>query len=59
VAGRRFAFKAGETIHTENSYKFSLDGFAALAVQAGWRPERRWASADPAFAMVLLRAAET
>jgi dimethylhistidine N-methyltransferase len=59
VAGRRFAFKAGETIHTENSYKFSLDGFAALAVQAGWRPESRWVSADPAFAMVLLRAAET
>ncbi|HEX3699424.1 MAG TPA: ergothioneine biosynthesis protein EgtB [Phenylobacterium sp.] len=55
VAGRRFAFRAGETIHTENSYKFTLDGFARLADQAGWALERKWASADPAFAVVLLR----
>src|SRR5690606_11186040 len=28
AAGRNFSFRAGETIHTENSYKFSLEGFA-------------------------------
>jgi dimethylhistidine N-methyltransferase len=55
VAGRAFAFRAGETIHTENSYKFTLDGFARLADQAGWKLERRWASAHPAFAIALLR----
>jgi dimethylhistidine N-methyltransferase len=36
VAGRAFAFRAGETIHTENSYKYTLDGFAELARGAGW-----------------------
>jgi uncharacterized SAM-dependent methyltransferase len=55
VAGQAFAFAAGETIHTENSYKFTLDGFARLADQAGWKLERRWASAHPAFAVALLR----
>jgi dimethylhistidine N-methyltransferase len=55
VAGGRFAFAVGETLHTENSYKFTVDGFARLADQAGWKLERRWASAEPAFALVLLR----
>jgi dimethylhistidine N-methyltransferase len=36
VGGHAFAFRAGETIHTENSYKYTLDGFAALARDAGW-----------------------
>jgi dimethylhistidine N-methyltransferase len=54
VAGRRFHFAAGETLHTENSYKFTVDGVAALAAAAGWRLERRWASAHPAFAVLLL-----
>jgi L-histidine Nalpha-methyltransferase len=50
VAGRRFRFAAGESIHTENSYKYSLDGFAKLAEAAGlavrqvWTDERRWFS---------------
>jgi L-histidine Nalpha-methyltransferase len=42
VAGRRFAFAAGETIHTENSYKYTLPGFAALAAAAGWIQRRLW-----------------
>jgi L-histidine Nalpha-methyltransferase len=37
VLGRRFEFSAGETIHTENSYKYTLDGFAELAARSGWR----------------------
>jgi dimethylhistidine N-methyltransferase len=50
VAGRCFRFAAGESIHTENSYKYSLDGFAELAAAAGlvvrrvWTDERRWFS---------------
>jgi len=56
LAGRDFAFAAGETLHTENSYKFTLAGFAELAARAGWRREREWVSATPAFATVLLRA---
>ncbi|MGA0606929.1 ergothioneine biosynthesis protein EgtB [Phenylobacterium sp. VNQ135] len=56
VAGERFHFRAGETLHTENSYKFTVEGFGELAAGAGWRLERWWASAHPAFAMTLLRA---
>jgi dimethylhistidine N-methyltransferase len=55
AAGRCFRFAAGETLHTENSYKFTVTGFARLAEAAGWRIERRWASAHPAFAVVMLR----
>jgi dimethylhistidine N-methyltransferase len=56
VAGRSFRFPAGETLHTENSYKFTAAGFTRLAEAAGWRAERWWASAHPAFAIALLRA---
>jgi len=55
VAGRVFGFAAGETLHTENSYKFTLEGFAELAGLAGWRLARTWANPDPAFAVVLLQ----
>jgi dimethylhistidine N-methyltransferase len=55
VAGRRFRFAAGETLHTENSYKFTVPGFTRLAETAGWRPERWWTSVRPAFAVALLR----
>lgn len=56
VAGRGFHFRKGESLHTENSYKFTVERFARLAKAAGWRLEREWANAHPAFAMVLLRA---
>jgi dimethylhistidine N-methyltransferase len=55
-AGRAFVFAAGESLHTENSYKFTVEGFGQLAARAGWRLEREWVSATPAFAVVLLRA---
>ena len=38
VLGRSFSFRAGETIHTESSYKYSLDRFKALAQGSGWTP---------------------
>lgn len=56
AAGRVFRFAAGETIHTENSYKFTIERMAALAAASGWKLEQRWLSEDPAFGMVLLRA---
>ncbi len=54
VAGRRFDFAAGETIHTENSHKFTPEQISRLAGQAGWRLERQWVSAEPAFGLFLL-----
>ena len=56
VADRVVRFAAGETLHTENSHKFTVGGFAVLAEKAGWRQARTWASPGPAFALVLLRA---
>ncbi len=56
AAGHAFRFAEGETIHTENSYKFTMERMATLAAQSGWKLEERWASGDPAFGMVLLRA---
>lgn len=42
VLGRSFAFQPGETIHTENSYKYTVEGFQALTREAGWTPHRVW-----------------
>jgi dimethylhistidine N-methyltransferase len=42
VAGRTFTFAAGETIHTENSYKYSVEEFQSLARQAGFEAVRCW-----------------
>ena len=42
MAGETFDFRAGETIHTENSYKYSIDSLGGLARGAGWRPVAVW-----------------
>jgi len=42
VAGRTISFTAGESIHTEDSYKYSLDSIGRLTAQAGWTLVRRW-----------------
>ncbi|MFC3076993.1 ergothioneine biosynthesis protein EgtB [Phenylobacterium terrae] len=56
VLGRRFEFREGESLHTENSYKFTVEGFSRLAAEAGWRVGRSFANPAPAFAAVLLQA---
>ncbi|MDD2876788.1 MAG: L-histidine N(alpha)-methyltransferase [Acidiphilium sp.] len=55
VAGRRIRFNAGETIHTENSHKFSVPHFASLARRAGWTIETTWTDAEQLFSVHLLR----
>ena len=56
--GRNFevGFRAGETIHTENSHKYTLDGFASLVRQAGWSPAACWTDANEDFSVHLLHA---
>lgn len=46
AAGRRFAFAGGETIHTENSYKYAVPDFHRLAARAGFRAVRTWVGGD-------------
>jgi dimethylhistidine N-methyltransferase len=57
VLGERVAFNAGETIHTENSYKYSLARFRALAREAGWTPARCWTDRDAMFSVHAIEAA--
>ncbi len=43
--------KRGETIHTENSYKFDLDQFRAIAEEAGWRRVAYWMDDEEFFSV--------
>lgn len=54
IAGRSFSISQGERIHTENSYKFTIGQFSALAHSAGFAPEQIWQDDARQFAMVLL-----
>ncbi len=58
VAGHRIDFARGETIHTENSYKYSLASFRDLARAAAWRPVRVWTDPAELFSLHLLTAEE-
>jgi dimethylhistidine N-methyltransferase len=51
VAGREFDFAAGESIHTENSYKYTLEHFRTLARGAGWTPVAVWTDSDKNFSV--------
>jgi dimethylhistidine N-methyltransferase len=42
VNGLTVDFRAGETIHTENSYKYTIESFQALARGSGWSPLKVW-----------------
>ena len=42
VAGQTVRFAKGEAIHTEDSHKYTVDGFHALAAEAGYVPRRVW-----------------
>lgn len=56
VAGETVRFEAGESIHTENSCKYSTAEFAALAARAGFDVEGLWLDAGSLFSVQLLRA---
>lgn len=55
LAGEDFFFRAGESIHTESSYKCSVDGFHTLARDAGFGAERVWTDAYGLFSVHCLR----
>jgi dimethylhistidine N-methyltransferase len=56
VLGRHFSFRTGESIHTENSYKYSLERFTALALGAGWTPRKSWTDSAGMFSVHALAA---
>jgi uncharacterized SAM-dependent methyltransferase len=57
LADRVIAFARGETIHTESSYKYTVESFQALAVDAGWSPAAVWTDARRYFSLHALRLA--
>jgi L-histidine Nalpha-methyltransferase len=54
IARKRFRFAAGERIHTEDSWKYTVDGFRQLAARAGYRPARCWTDPAELFSVHLL-----
>jgi len=51
VLGETVDFRAGETIHTENSYKYSVESLSALARGVGWLPAAAWSDPDNYFSI--------
>jgi dimethylhistidine N-methyltransferase len=51
IGRHRFSFEAGESIHTENSYKYSVGEFRALAAQAGFAGKKVWMDRKGLFAL--------
>jgi len=57
IDGQRIKFGAGETIHTENSYKYSLEEFRELGAEAGYEAEQVWTDERKLFSVHCLRVA--
>lgn len=55
IAGRAISFAPGETIHTENSHKFTIEGLSAMATAAGWQVAGVLTDPDALFAVAILR----
>ena len=49
--GRQFGFAPGETIHTESSYKYTLEGFTRLAERAGLTLNHSWIDDNELFSV--------
>jgi uncharacterized SAM-dependent methyltransferase len=56
LAGERHVIEEGESLHTENSYKFTVDGLRDMAARAGFRPGPVWTDPDRLFSVHWLHA---
>ena len=54
--GHCFNLEAGESLHTENSYKYTPEEFISMASKSGFRDVRHWVDSDGLFAIYLLEA---
>ena len=55
INDKQIDFVAGESIHTENSHKYTLESFKNLAAQANLSLEQTWQDEKSYFALCLLR----
>ena len=51
VNGNTISFNEGETLHTENSYKYSLESFTSLSNAAGFALEKSWVDEEQLFSV--------
>lgn len=56
LCGERFVLEEGESLHTENSYKFTIEGLRELARRAGFRPGPVWTDRQRLFSVHWLHA---
>ncbi len=56
IDGRRFAFRNGQSIHTENSHKYGPRGARLLLLAGGWTPLAEWIDEKEDFALILAEA---
>jgi dimethylhistidine N-methyltransferase len=52
IADREFSISAGESILTEHSHKYTIEGFVAMATRAGFRLEKIWSDSAEMFAVL-------
>ena len=55
INGHIFRFAAGESIHTEDSHKYTIDAFHSLAEEAGWRSHCHWTDSNDLFSIHYLQ----
>ncbi len=58
AAGLKLDFRTGETIHTENSYKFTDETIRALLFDSGFAPQMTWKDARQWYALTLSHTCE-
>ncbi|MEM9988037.1 MAG: L-histidine N(alpha)-methyltransferase, partial [Pseudomonadota bacterium] len=57
ISDQEFHFAEGETLHTESSYKYTIDGVKTLAHQSGWALHQTWTDPKDWFGIFLLKGA--
>ena len=55
IGNERLFFAAGETIHTENSYKYTINEFEEMANQSGLEKIKTWTDNNKFFSVILFR----
>lgn len=56
IDDRPFSFRAGDSIHTENSHKYGQRGARLLLLAGGWTPIAEWEDSGADFSIILAEA---
>ncbi|MDX1406216.1 MAG: L-histidine N(alpha)-methyltransferase [Woeseiaceae bacterium] len=55
IGSQEICFREGESILTEYSHKYTVEGFSAMAKRVGFQPHRCWTDRDDLFAVLYFR----